>query len=47
MELLYIAGSDHGNADGMARLPDSGVLCRGYKVGVNIEELPCGGVVFA
>ena len=46
MELLYRAGRDHGNADGMSRLPDMGELCRGYKAGVKIEELPCGGVVF-
>ena len=46
MELLYRAGRDHGNADGMSRLPDMVELCRGYKVGVKIEELPCGGVGF-
>ena len=37
MELLYRAGSDHSNADGMPRLPDMGELCRGYKAGVKIE----------
>ena len=46
MELLYRAGRDHGNADGMSRLPDMVKLCRGYKVGVKIEELPCGGCRF-
>ena len=46
MELLYRAGRDHGNADGMSRLPDMVELCRGYKAGVKIEELPCGGVSF-
>ena len=46
MELLYRAGSDHGNADGMSRLPDMVELCRGYKAGVKIEELSCGGVGF-
>ena len=43
MELLYRAGRDHGNADGMSRLPE---LCMGYKTGVKIEELPCGGCRF-
>ena len=37
MELLYRAGRDHGNVDGMSRLPDMGELCRGYKGGVKIE----------
>ena len=37
MELLYRAGRDHGNADGMSRLPDMVELCRGYKAGVKIE----------
>ena len=46
MELLYRAGRDHGNADGMSRLPDMVELCRGYKAGVKIEELPCGGCRF-
>ena len=46
MELLYRAGMDHANAGGMSRLPDMGELYRGYKAGVKIEELPCGGVVF-
>ena len=27
MELLYRAGRDHGNADGMSRLLDMGELC--------------------
>ena len=45
MELLYRAGRDHGNAYGMFRLPDMVELCRGYKAGVKIEELPCGGGV--
>ena len=31
MELFYRAGRDHGNADGMSRLPDMVELCRGYK----------------
>ena len=30
----------------MSRLPDMVELCRGYKAGVKIEELPCRGVVF-
>ena len=34
MELLYRAGRDHDNADGMFRLPDMVKLCRGYKAGV-------------
>ena len=42
MELLYRVGRDHGNADGMSRLPDMVELCRGYKEVVKIEELPCG-----
>ena len=46
MELLYRAGRDHGNVDGMSRLPDMVELCRGYKAGVKIEELPCGGCRF-
>ena len=46
MELLYRAGRDHGNADGMSRLPDMVELCKGYKAGVKIEELPCGGCRF-
>ena len=46
MELLYRAGRDHGNAYRMSQLPDMGELCRGYKAGVKIEDLPCGGVVF-
>ena len=46
MGLLYKAGRDRGIADGMSRLPDMGELCRGYKTGVNIEELPYGGVIF-
>ena len=37
MELLHRAGRDHGNADGMSRLPDMVELCRGYKAGVKIE----------
>ena len=44
VELLYRAGRDH--ADGMSRLPDMVELCRGYKAGVKIEELSCGGVGF-
>ena len=32
MELLYRAGRDHSNADGMSRLHDMVELCRGYKV---------------
>ena len=46
MVLLYRAGSDHGNADGMSRLLDMVELFRGYKAGVKIEEFPCGGVGF-
>ena len=46
MELLYIAGRDHDNADGLSRLPDMGELCKDYESGVKIAELPCGGVVF-
>ena len=46
MELLYRAGRDHGNADGMSRVPYVVELCMGYKAGVKMEELPCGGVVF-
>ena len=46
MELLYRAGRDHGNVDGMSWLPDMVELCRGYKAGVKIEELPCGGCRF-
>ena len=42
MELLYRAGRDHGNADGMSWLPDMVELCRGYRAGVKIEEIPCG-----
>ena len=34
MELLYRAGRDHGNADGMSPMPDMVELCRGYKAGV-------------
>ena len=41
MELLYRAGRDHGNVDGMSRLPNMVALCREYKAGVKIEELPC------
>ena len=46
MELLYRAGRDHGNADGMSHLPDMVELCKGYKAGVKKEELPCGGCRF-
>ena len=46
MELLYRAGRDHGNADGMSPLPDMVELCRGYKAGEQTEELSCGGVGF-
>ena len=45
MELLYRVGMDHGNADGMSRLADMVELCRGYKAGVKLEELPWGGGV--
>ena len=38
MEVLYRAGRDHGNADGISRLPGMGEVCRGYKVAVKIEE---------
>ena len=34
---LHRPGRDHGNADGMSRLPDMVELCRGYKAGVKIE----------
>ena len=30
----------------MSRLPDMVALCRGYKAGVKIEELPYGGSRF-
>ena len=45
MELLYRTGRDHGNADGMFRLPDMVELCRGYKAGVQIyKSYHVGGV---
>ena len=31
MELLYRAGRDHGNADGMSHLPDMVELCKGEQ----------------
>ena len=46
IELLYRAGRDHGNADKMPHLPDMVELCRGYKAGIKIEELPCVGCRF-
>ena len=42
MELLYRAGRDHGDADGISRLPGMGELCSGYKAEVKIEKIPCG-----
>ena len=32
MELLYGAGRDHGNADGVSRLPDIVELCKTRRV---------------
>ena len=43
---MYRAGRHHGKADGMSWLPDMGVLCRGYRAVVKIEELPRAGCHF-
>ena len=45
MESLYRARREYGKADETSRLPDMVELCRGYKAGVKVEELPCGGGV--
>ena len=37
---------DHGNADGISRLPDMGESCRGYKAGVKNKRVTMWGCRF-
>jgi transposase InsO family protein len=40
--IQHRAGKNHGNADALSRIPE-GVVCRAYRAGVRLRELPCGG----
>ena len=46
MEVEFRPGREHGNADGLSRIPMKHRLCRDYKPGVELEQLPCGGCKF-
>ena len=47
MVVKHRAGSRHGNADGLSRMPDDLAPCEKYLAGKKIEDLPCGGAIIA
>lgn len=43
VSIVHRAGSAHGNADGMSRIPDELDYCNCYRAGEELSSLPCGG----
>ena len=46
MKVLHRKGKCHTNADALSRVPDVLDYCDCYKVGQNLNSLPCGGCKF-
>ena len=44
MIIQHRPGKQHGNADGLSRIPDD--YCNCYEAGINVSSLPCGGCKF-
>ena len=43
MEVQHRPGKKHGNADALSRIPVEQDECKNYKLGLKLEQLPCGG----
>ena len=43
MEIVHRPSKDHGNADGMLRIPDPLVQCNYYSYDCDVQDLPCSG----
>ena len=43
MEIVHRPGMDHGNADGLSRIPVPQVQCNYYSYGCDVQDLLCGG----
>ena len=46
MVVQHRPGTQHGNADGLSRIPDEEEFCDCYRAGIDLESLPCGGCKF-
>ena len=44
MIIQHRPGKQHGNADGLSRIPDD--YCNCYEAGINVSSLPCRGCKF-
>jgi len=46
MVIQHRPGKQHGNADGLSRIPDELEPCHAYHSEIKLEDLPCGGCKF-